>query len=229
MKSGRKAVWVALCLLVVSVVLLAVFLFVGDRGKAGVLHAAWAPSVDGQTMAALLADETDTAAGPEEEHTDTASEDDAKANASSAERTPSTQPSTANDAGSQSGTPGNQTPDTPSSAGGSSSSSGGHRDPVSVDSDAYYDRNGNLINPLDNNGSPGSVEILFPGESVWLRESTSGSPNDARFFYTKEEADAVAQKELMEHLLETGGTGGYIITHLYSTAHAAVMYQIIWK
>ena len=100
---------------------------------------------------------------------------------------------------------------------------------MSVDSDAYYDRNGNLINPLDNNGSPGSVEILFPGESVWLRESTSGSPNDARFFYTKEEADAVAQKELMEHLLETGGTGGYIITHLYSTAHAAVMYQIIWK
>ena len=218
MKSGRKAVWVALCLLVVSVVLLAVFLFVGDRGKAGVLHTAWAPSVDGQTMAALLVDETDTT-----------SEDDAKANASSAERTPSTQPSTANDAGSQSGTPGNQTPDTPSSAGGSSSSSGGHRDPASVDSDAYYDRNGNLINPLDNNGSPGSVEILFPGESVWLRESTSGSPNDARFFYTKEEADAVAQKELMEHLLETGGTGGYIITHLYSTAHAAVMYQIIWK
>ena len=218
MKSGRKAVWVALCLLVVSVVLLAVFLFVGDRGKAGVLHTAWAPSVDGQTMAALLVDETDTT-----------SEDDAKANASSAERTPSTQPSTANDAGSQSGTPENQTPDTPSSAGGSSSSSGGHRDPASVDSDAYYDRNGNLINPLDNNGSPGSVEILFPGESVWLRESTSGSPNDARFFYTKEEADAVAQKELMEHLLETGGTGGYIITHLYSTAHAAVMYQIIWK
>lgn len=165
----------------------------------------------------------------EEEHTDTASEDDAKANASSAERTPSTQPSTANDAGSQSGTPGNQTPDAPSSAGGSSSSSGGHRDPASVDSDAYYDRNGNLINPLDNNGSPGSVEILFPGKSVWLRESTSGSPNDERFFYTKEEADAVAQKELMEHLLETGGTGGYIITHLYSTAHAAVMYQIIWK
>jgi len=207
-----------LCLLVVSVVLLAVFLFVGDRGKAGVLHTAWAPSVDGQTMAALLVDETDTT-----------SEDDAKANASSAERTPSTQPSTANDAGSQSGTPGNQTPDTPSSAGGSSSSSGGHRDPASVDSDAYYDRNGNLINPLDNNGSPGSVEILFPGASVWLRESTSGSPNDARFFYTEEEADAVAQKELMEHLLETGGTGGYIITHLYSTAHAAVMYQIIWK
>ena len=207
-----------MCLLVVSVVLLAVFLFVGDRGKAGVLHTAWAPSVDGQTMAALLVDETDTT-----------SEDDAKANASSAERTPSTQPSTANDAGSQSGTPENQTPDTPSSAGGSSSSSGGQRDPVSVDSDAYYDRNGNLINPLDNNGSPGSVEILFPGESVWLRESTSGSPNDARFFYTKEEADAVAQKELMEHLLETGGTGGYIITNLYSTAHAAVMYQIIWK
>ncbi len=207
-----------MCLLVVSVVLLAVFLFVGDRGKAGVLHTAWAPSVDGQTMAALLVDETDTT-----------SEDDAKANASSAERTPSTQPSTANDAGSQSGTPGNQTPDTPSSAGGSSSSSGGHRDPASVDSDAYYDRNGNLINPLDNNGSPGSVEILFPGASVWLRESTSGSPNDARFFYTEEEADAVAQKELMEHLLETGGTGGYIITHLYSTAHAAVMYQIIWK
>ena len=169
-------------------------------------------------MAALLVDETDTT-----------SEDDAKANASSAERTPSTQPSTANDAGSQSGTPENQTPDTPSSAGGSSSSSGGHRDPASVDSDAYYDRNGNLINPLDNNGSPGSVEILFPGKSVWLRESTSGSPNDERFFYTKEEADAVAQKELMEHLLETGGTGGYIITHLYSTAHAAVMYQIIWK
>lgn len=169
-------------------------------------------------MAALLVDETDTT-----------SEDDAKANASSAERTPSTQPSTANDAGSQSGTPENQTPDTPSSAGGSSSSSGGHRDPASVDSDAYYDRNGNLINPLDNNGSPGSVEILFPGASVWLRESTSGSPNDARFFYTKEEADAVAQKELMKHLLETGGTGGYIITHLYSTAHAAVMYQIIWK
>lgn len=218
MKSGRKAVWVALCLLVVSVVLLAVFLFVESRGKAGMLHAAWAPSVDGQTMAALLVDETDTT-----------SEDDAKANASSAERTPSTQPSTANDAGSQSGTPENQTPDTPSSAGGSSSSSGGHRDPASVDSDAYYDRNGNLINPLDNNGSPGSVEILFPGKSVWLRESTSGSPNDARFFYTKEEADAVAQKELMEHLLETGGTGGYIITHLYSTAHAAVMYQIIWK
>lgn len=218
MKSGRKAVWVALCLLVVSVVLLAVFLFVGDRGKAGVLHTAWAPSVDGQTMAALLVDETDTT-----------SEDDAKANASSAERTPSTQPSTANDAGSQSGTPGNQTPDTPSSAGGSSSSSGGHRDPASVDSDAYYDRNGNLINPLDNNGSPGSVEILFPGKSVWLRESTSGSPNDERFFYTKEEAEAVAQKELMEHLLETGGNGGYIITHLYSTAHAAVMYQIIWK
>ncbi len=104
MKSGRKAVWVALCLLVVSVVLLAVFLFVESRGKAGVLHTAWVPSVDGQTMAALLADETDTAAGPEEEHTDTASEDDAKANASSAERTPSTQPSTANDAGSQSGT-----------------------------------------------------------------------------------------------------------------------------
>lgn len=207
-----------MCLLVVSVVLLAVFLFVGDRGKAGVLHTAWAPSVDGQTMAALLVDETDTT-----------SEDDAKANASSAERTPSTQPSTANDAGSQSGTPENQTPDTPSSAGGSSSSSGGHRDPASVDSDAYYDRNGNLINPLDNNGSPGSVEILFPGKSVWLRESTSGSPNDERFFYTKEEADAVAQKELMEHLLETGGTGGYIITHLYSTAHAAVMYQIIWK
>lgn len=207
-----------MCLLVVSVVLLAVFLFVGDRGKAGVLHTAWAPSVDGQTMAALLVDETDTT-----------SEDDAKANAFSAERTPSTQPSTANDAGSQSGTPENQTPDTPSSAGGSSSSSGGHRDPASVDSDAYYDRNGNLINPLDNNGSPGSVEILFPGKSVWLRESTSGSPNDARFFYTKEEADAVAQKELMEHLLETGGTGGYIITHLYSTAHAAVMYQIIWK
>ena len=218
MKSGRKAVWVALCLLVVSVVLLAVFLFVESRGKAGVLHTAWAPSVDGQTMAALLVDETDTT-----------SEDDAKSNASSAERTPSTQPSTANDAGSQSGTPGNQTPDTPSSAGGSSSSSGGQRDPVSVDSDAYYDRNGNLINPLDNNGSPGSVEILFPGASVWLRESTSGSPNDARFFYTKEEADAVDQKELMEHLLETGGTGGYIITHLYSTAHAAVMYQIIWK
>lgn len=218
MKSGRKAVWVALCLLVVSVVLLAVFLFVESRGKAGVLHTAWAPSVDGQTMAALLVDETDTT-----------SEDDAKSNASSAERTPSTQPSTANDAGSQSGTPGNQTPDTPSSAGGSSSSSGGHRDPASVDSDAYYDRNGNLINPLDNNGSPGSVEILFPGASVWLRESTSGSPNDARFFYTKEEADAVDQKELMEHLLETGGTGGYIITHLYSTAHAAVMYQIIWK
>ena len=218
MKSGRKAVWVALCLLVVSMVLLAVFLFVESRGKAGMLHAAWAPSVDGQTMAALLVDETDTT-----------SEDDAKANASSAERTPSTQPSTANDAGSQSGTPGNQTPDTPSSAGGSSSSSGGHRDPASVDSDAYYDRNGNLINPLDNNGSPGSVEILFPEKSVWLRESTSGSPNDARFFYTKEEADAVAQKELMEHLLETGGTGGYIITHLYSTAHAAVMYQIIWK
>lgn len=207
-----------MCLLVVSVVLLAVFLFVGDRGKAGVLHTAWAPSVDGQTMAALLVDETDTT-----------SEDDAKANASSAERTPSTQPSTANDAGSQSGTPGNQTPDTPSSAGGSSSSSGGHRDPASVDSDAYYDRNGNLINPLDNNGSPGSVEILFPGKSVWLRESTSGSPNDERFFYTEEEADAVAQKELMKHLLETGGTGGYIITHLYSTAHAAVMYQIIWK
>ena len=207
-----------MCLLVVSVVLLAVFLFVGDRGKAGVLHTAWAPSVDGQTMAALLVDETDTT-----------SEDDAKANASSAERTPSTQPSTANDAGSQSGTPGNQTPDTPSSAGGSSSSSGGHRDPASVDSDAYYDRNGNLINPLDNNGSPGSVEILFPGKSVWLRESTSGSPNDERFFYTEEEADAVAQKELMEHLLETGGNGGYIITHLYSTAHAAVMYQIIWK
>lgn len=207
-----------MCLLVVSVVLLAVFLFVGDRGKAGVLHTAWAPSVDGQTMAALLVDETDTT-----------SEDDAKANASSAERTPSTQPSTANDAGSQSGTPENQTPDTPSSAGGSSSSSGGHRDPASVDSDAYYDRNGNLINPLDNNGSPGSVEILFPGKSVWLRESTSGSPNDERFFYTEEEADAVAQKELMEHLLETGGTGGYIITHLYSTAHAAVMYQIIWK
>lgn len=207
-----------MCLLVVSVVLLAVFLFVGDRGKAGVLHTAWAPSVDGQTMAALLVDETDTT-----------SEDDAKANASSAERTPSTQPSTANDAGSQSGTPENQTPDTPSSAGGSSSSSGGHRDPASVDSDAYYGRNGNLINPLDNNGSPGSVEILFPGKSVWLRESTSGSPNDERFFYTKEEADAVAQKELMEHLLETGGTGGYIITHLYSTAHAAVMYQIIWK
>ena len=207
-----------MCLLVVSVVLLAVFLFVESRGKAGVLHTAWAPSVDGQTMAALLVDETDTT-----------SEDDAKANASSAERTPSTQPSTANDAGSQSGTPENQTPDTPSSAGGSSSSSGGHRDPASVDSDAYYDRNGNLINPLDNNGSPGSVEILFPGASVWLRESTSGSPNDARFFYTKEEADAVAQKELMEHLLETGGTGGYIITHLYSTAHAAVMYQIIWK
>lgn len=205
-----------MCLLVVSVVLLAVFLFVGDRGKAGVLHTAWAPSVDGQTMAALLVDETDTT-----------SEDDAKANASSAERTPSTQPSTANDAGSQSGTPENQTPDTPSSAGGSSSSSGGHRDPASVDSDAYYDRNGNLINPLDNNGSPGSVEILFPGESVWLRESTSGSPNDERFFYTEEEADAVAQKELMKHLLETGGTGGYIITHLYSTAHAAVMYQII--
>lgn len=218
MKSGRKAVWVALCLLVVSVVLLAVFLFVESRGKAGVLHTAWAPSVDGQTMAALLVDETDTT-----------SEDDAKANASSAERTPSTQPSTANDAGSQSGTPGNQTPDTPSSAGGSSSSSGGRRDPASVDSDAYYDRNGNLINPLDNNGSPGSVEILFPGKSVWLRESTSGSPNDERFFYTEEEADAVAQKELMEHLLETGGTGGYIITHLYSTAHAAVMYQIIWK
>ncbi len=169
-------------------------------------------------MAALLVDETDTT-----------SEDDAKANASSAERTPSTQPSTANDAGSQSGTPENQTPDTPSSAGGSSSSSGGHRDPASVDSDAYYDRNGNLINPLDNNGSPGSVEILFPGKSVWLRESTSGSPNDERFFYTEEEADAVAQKELMKHLLETGGTGGYIITHLYSTAHAAVMYQIIWK
>lgn len=207
-----------MCLLVVSVVLLAVFLFVGDRGKAGVLHTAWAPSVDGQTMAALLVDETDTT-----------SEDDAKANASSAERTPSTQPSTANDAGSQSGTPENQTPDTPSSAGGSSSSSGGHRDPASVDSDAYYDRNGNLINPLDNNGSPGSVEILFPGASVWLRESTSGSPNDERFFYTEEEADAVAQKELMKHLLETGGTGGYIITHLYSTAHAAVMYQIIWK
>ena len=207
-----------MCLLVVSVVLLAVFLFVGDRGKAGVLHTAWAPSVDGQTMAALLVDETDTT-----------SEDDAKANASSAERTPSTQPSTATDAGSQSGTPENQTPDTPSSAGGSSSSSGGHRDPASVDSDAYYDRNGNLINPLDNNGSPGSVEILFPGKSVWLRESTSGSPNDARFFYTEEEADAVAQKELMKHLLETGGTGGYIITHLYSTAHAAVMYQIIWK
>lgn len=207
-----------MCLLVVSVVLLAVFLFVGDRGKAGVLHTAWAPSVDGQTMAALLVDETDTT-----------SEDDAKANASSAERTPSTQPSTANDAGSQSGTPENQTPDTPSSAGGSSSSSGGHRDPASVDSDAYYDRNGNLINPLDNNGSPGSVEILFPGKSVWLRESTSGSPNDERFFYTEEEADAVAQKELMKHLLETGGTGGYIITHLYSTAHAAVMYQIIWK
>ena len=207
-----------MCLLVVSVVLLAVFLFVESRGKAGVLHTAWAPSVDGQTMAALLVDETDTT-----------SEDDAKANASSAERTPSTQPSTANDAGSQSGTPENQTPDTPSSAGGSSSSSGGHRDPASVDSDAYYDRNGNLINPLDNNGSPGSVEILFPGASVWLRESTSGSPNDARFFYTKEEADAVDQKELMEHLLETGGTGGYIITHLYSTAHAAVMYQIIWK
>lgn len=207
-----------MCLLVVSVVLLAVFLFVGDRGKAGVLHTAWAPSVDGQTMAALLVDETDTT-----------SEDDAKANASSAERTPSTQPSTANDAGSQSGTPENQTPDTPSSAGGSSSSSGGHRDPASVDSDAYYDRNGNLINPLDNNGSPGSVEILFPGKSVWLRESTSGSPNDERFFYTKEKADAAAQKELMEHLLETGGTGGYIITHLYSTAHAAVMYQIIWK
>ena len=207
-----------MCLLVVSVVLLAVFLFVGDRGKAGVLHTAWAPSVDGQTMAALLVDETDTT-----------SEDDAKANASSAERTPSTQPSTANDAGSQSGTPGNQTPDAPSSAGGSSSSSGGHRDPASVDSDAYYDRNGNLINPLDNNGSPGSVEILFPGKSVWLRESTSGSPNDERFFYTEEEADAVAQKELMKHLLETGGTGGYIITHLYSTAHAAVMYQIIWK
>lgn len=205
-----------MCLLVVSVVLLAVFLFVGDRGKAGVLHTAWAPSVDGQTMAALLVDETDTT-----------SEDDAKANASSAERTPSTQPSTANDAGSQSGTPENQTPDTPSSAGGSSSSSGGHRDPASVDSDAYYDRNGNLINPLDNNGSPGSVEILFPGKSVWLRESTSGSPNDERFFYTEEEADAVAQKELMKHLLETGGTGGYIITHLYSTAHAAVMYQII--
>ena len=218
MKSGRKAVWVALCLLVVSVVLLAVFLFVESRGKAGVLHTAWAPSVDGQTMAALLVDETDTT-----------SEDDAKANASSAERTPSTQPSTANDAGSQSGTPGNQTPDAPSSAGGSSSSSGGHRDPASVDSDAYYDRNGNLINPLDNNGSPGSVEILFPGKSVWLRESTSGSPNDERFFYTEEEADAVAQKELMEHLLETGGNGGYIITHLYSTAHAAVMYQIIWK
>ncbi|WP_289606717.1 hypothetical protein [Amedibacillus dolichus] len=38
MKSGRKAVWVALCLLVVSVVLLAVFLFVESRGKAGVLH-----------------------------------------------------------------------------------------------------------------------------------------------------------------------------------------------
>ena len=207
-----------MCLLVVSVVLLAVFLFVGDRGKAGVLHTAWAPSVDGQTMAARLVDETDTT-----------SEDDAKANASSAERTPSTQPSTANDAGSQSGTPENQTPDTPSSAGGSSSSSGGHRDPASVDSDAYYDRNGNLINPLDNNGSPGSVEILFPGKSVWLRESTSGSPNDERFFYTKEKADAAAQKELMEHLLETGGTGGYIITHLYSTAHAAVMYQIIWK
>lgn len=207
-----------MCLLVVSVVLLAVFLFVGDRGKAGVLHTAWAPSVDGQTMAALLVDETDTT-----------SEDDAKANASSAERTPSTQPSTANDAGSQSGTPENQTPDTPTSAGGSSSSSGGHRDPASVDSDAYYDRNGNLINPLDNNGSPGSVEILFPGKSVWLRESTSGSPNDERFFYTEEEADAVAQKELMKHLLETGGTGGYIITHLYSTAHAAVMYQIIWK
>lgn len=169
-------------------------------------------------MAALLVDETDTT-----------SEDDAKANASSAERTPSTQPSTANDAGSQSGTPENQTPDTPSSAGGSSSSSGGHRDPASVDSDAYYDRNGNLINPLDNNGSPGSVEILFPGKSVWLRESTSGSPNDERFFYTEEEADAVAQKELMKHLLETGGTDGYIITHLYSTAHAAVMYQIIWK
>lgn len=207
-----------MCLLVVSVVLLAVFLFVGDRGKAGVLHTAWAPSVDGQTMAALLVDETDTT-----------SEDDAKANASSAERTPSTQPSTANDAGSQSGTPGNQTPDAPSSAGGSSSSSGGQRDPASVDSDAYYDRNGNLINPLDNNGSPGSVEILFPGKSVWLRESTSGSPNDERFFYTKEKAEAAAQKELMEHLLETGGTGGYIITHLYSTAHAAVMYQIIWK
>ena len=180
-------------------------------------------------MAALLVDETGSAMDPEEEHTDTASEDDAKSNASSAERTPSTQPSTATDAGSQSGTPGNQTPDTPSSAGGSSSSSGGRRDPASVDSDAYYDRNGNLINPLDNNGSPGSVEILFPGESVWLRESTSGSPNDERFFYTKEEADAVAQKELMEHLLETGGNGGYIITHLYSTAHAAVMYQIIWK
>lgn len=207
-----------MCLLVVSVVLLAVFLFVESRGKAGALHTAWAPSVDGQTMAALLVDETDTT-----------SEDDAKVNASSAERTPSTQPSTANDAGSQSGTPENQTPDTPSSAGGSSSSSGGHRDPASVDSDAYYDRNGNLINPLDNNGSPGSVEILFPGKSVWLRESTSGSPNDERFFYTEEEADAVAQKELMKHLLETGGTGGYIITHLYSTAHAAVMYQIIWK
>lgn len=40
MKSGRKAVWVALCLLVVSVVLLAVFLFVESRGKAGVLHTA---------------------------------------------------------------------------------------------------------------------------------------------------------------------------------------------
>lgn len=95
MKSGRKAVWVALCLLVVSVVLLAVFLFVESRGKAGALHAAWAPSVDGQTMAALLVDETGSAMDPEEEHTDTASEDDAKSNASSAERTPSTQPSTA--------------------------------------------------------------------------------------------------------------------------------------
>ena len=65
MKSGRKAVWVALCLLVVSVVLLAVFLFVESRGKAGVLHAAWAPSVDGQTMAALLVDETGFAMDPE--------------------------------------------------------------------------------------------------------------------------------------------------------------------
>lgn len=40
MKSGRKAVWIALCLLVVSVVLLAVFLFVESRGKTGALHAA---------------------------------------------------------------------------------------------------------------------------------------------------------------------------------------------
>lgn len=249
MQNVRKRVWIAGMLLIVCAAVLAVMFLGGMDGTPSNLQPIvnGLLSIDTQAVSTFASD-VETMTGTDKETTSDkegdAKDENKKESDSSTEHSSSGSSVSHSTAGkgssstASSGSSTNKRPSTseskpstskPSSGGGngsSSSGSGQNQSASSVDSDVFYDKNGNLINPLDNNGSPGYVEILYPGHTAWERESTVIHSKDTRLFNSEDEAAAVAEEELMDKLL-TGG--GYALDHMYSYDHGCVMWYIIWK